>query len=190
MVLIRVYALGQLGYAKVASSRLVLTNFLPAASSTPAPSITIISPVTTNSTFSTRRATNRSCRNLPPLCNDAIGHHLAMTSSKNLISPWRIASSPLTTISSTMNKVKEQPLPSCAHAPTPQTTKRNKRFWILTVLAGMLLFTANFRSVLKATSWKPRMRCGKGRFYTKSTLHYTLPSGDKIPSVALGESVP
>jgi len=87
-----------------------------------------------------------------------------------------------------MNKVEEQPLPSYTHAPTPQATKRNKRFWVLVVLAGMLLFTANFRSVLKATSWKPRMGCGKGRFYTRPTSHYILPSGDKIPSVALGES--
>ena len=32
------------------------------------------------------------------------------------------------------------------------------------------------------------MGCGKGRFHTKPSSHYTLPSGDKIPSVALGES--
>lgn len=87
-----------------------------------------------------------------------------------------------------MSKVEEQPLPSYTHAPTPQTTKRNKRFWILAVLAGMLLFTVNFRGALKATSWKPHMGCGKGRFHTKPRLQYTLPSGDKIPSVALGES--
>jgi len=87
-----------------------------------------------------------------------------------------------------MNKVKEQALPSYTHAPAPQTTKRNKRFWILAVLAGMLLFIANFRSVLRATSWKRRIGCGKGRFYTNPTSHYILPSGDKIPSVALGKS--
>ena len=58
------------------------------------------------------------------------------------------------------------------------------------MLAGMLLFTANFRSVLKATSWESLMGCGKGRFYMTPTSYYTLPSGDKIPSVALGESVP
>lgn len=32
------------------------------------------------------------------------------------------------------------------------------------------------------------MGCAKGRFHTKPSSHYTLPSGDKIPSVALGES--
>ena len=32
------------------------------------------------------------------------------------------------------------------------------------------------------------MGCGKGRFHTKPSSHYTLPSGDKIPSVALGKS--
>jgi len=86
-----------------------------------------------------------------------------------------------------MNKVEEHPLPSYTHAPTSQTTKRNKRFWVLAVLAGMLIFTVNFRGALKATSWKPHMGCGKERFHTKPRSHYTLPSGDKIPSVALGE---
>ena len=87
-----------------------------------------------------------------------------------------------------MNKPEEQTLPSYIQAPPPQATKRNKRFWVLAVLAGMLLFTANFRSVLKVTSWNPRMGCGKGHFHTKPRSHYVLPSGDKIPSVALGGS--
>ena len=146
--------------------------------------------VVTNSTSSLNTLSNRSCRNLPLLCNDVIDHRPDRTSPKNPISPWQITSSPRTTITSAMSKVEQQLLSSYTNAPTPRATKRNRRFWILVVLAGMLLFTANFRSALKVTSWGPRMGCGKGRFYANPTSHYTLPSGDKIPSVALGESVP
>ena len=89
-----------------------------------------------------------------------------------------------------MGKVEEHPLPLHTHAPAPQITKRNRRFWLIAVMAGMLIFTTNFRSVLKTTSWKPHIGCGKGRLHTTPRSHYTLPSGDKIPSVALGEPEP
>ena len=89
-----------------------------------------------------------------------------------------------------MSKVEEQPLPSYTDSPIPKTAKRSKRFWLLAVLAGILTVTVNFRTVLKTTSWKPPMGCGKGRLHITPKSHYTLPSGDKIPSVALGGSPP
>ncbi|KAF9783169.1 NADP-dependent oxidoreductase domain-containing protein [Thelephora terrestris] len=54
----------------------------------------------------------------------------------------------------------------------------------------MLVFTVNFRGVLKATTWKPCAGFRKGSLHTKPKSHFTLPSGDTIPSVALGESAP
>jgi hypothetical protein len=89
-----------------------------------------------------------------------------------------------------MNKVKDQPLPSYSPASTQQTTKGNKRLWAFALLAGMLVFTVNFRGVLKATTWKPCAGFRKGSLHTKPRSHFTLPSGDTIPSVALGESAP
>ena len=83
-----------------------------------------------------------------------------------------------------MNKAKDQHLPSYTHAPTAKTTRWNKRFWVLATLAGMLVFAMNFRGVLEAASWKPHTGCRKSQ---KPRSHYTLPSGDQIPSVALGE---
>ena len=99
-----------------------------------------------------------------------------------MIASWR-----RTTTCPTMNKAEEEPLPPYTHTPTPQATKRNKRFWILVVLTGMLVFAVNFHGVLKTTSWRPHMGCGRGRLHTRPRSHYTLSSGDKIPSVALGE---
>ena len=101
-----------------------------------------------------------------------------------------LSSLPRTTISTPMNKAEEQHLPSHTHIPASQTTKRNNRFWLLTALAGVLIFVVNFRGVLKTTSWKPYMGCRKGHSHTPPKSHYTLPSGDKIPSVALGEPTP
>jgi hypothetical protein len=99
------------------------------------------------------------------------------------------SSSQTTIIYSSMGKVEDRPLPSYSHAPTPQATRGHKRLWAFALLAGMLVFTVNFRGVLKATTWKPcHAGYGNGRLHTKPVSHYTLPSGDKIPSVALGES--
>ena len=107
---------------------------------------------------------------------------------------WRrdliLFSLPRATTSTTMSKAEEQCLPSHTHIPAPQTTKRNNRFWLLTALAGVLIFVVNFRGVLKTTSWKPYMGCRKDHSHTPPKSHYTLPSGDKIPSVALGEPTP
>ena len=87
-----------------------------------------------------------------------------------------------------MDKVEDQHLPSHTHVHTPQTAKRSKRFWVFALLAGMFIVCVNLRSVLNGTSWKPPYTgCGKR---TKPRSHYTLPSGDKIPSVALGGATP
>jgi len=83
-----------------------------------------------------------------------------------------------------MDKVESQHLPP--YVPAPQTARRNKRLWIFGLLAGMLVISVNLHGVLKGTSWKPYAGCEKGRLHTKPRSHYTLPSGDKIPSVALG----
>jgi hypothetical protein len=83
-----------------------------------------------------------------------------------------------------MNKAKDQHLPSYTHPPAAKTTRWNKRFWVLAALAGILIFIVNARGVLEAASWKPHTGCRKS---PKPRSHYTLPSGDKIPSVALGE---
>lgn len=88
-----------------------------------------------------------------------------------------------------MDKVEDQHLHSYAPIPTTQAAKRSKRSWILGLLAGMLVIGGlNLCGVLKSTSWEPHTGCGKGRLHTKPASHYTLPSGDKIPSVALGGS--
>lgn len=83
-----------------------------------------------------------------------------------------------------MDKVEH--LPSYPHVTSPQTPTRNKRFWAFALLAGMLVLSVNLHSALKGTNWKPHTGCGKGRLHMKPRSHYTLPSGDKIPSVALG----
>ena len=88
-----------------------------------------------------------------------------------------------------MEKVEDQPLHSYTHAPTPQTTKRSERFWIITLLAGILVIGVNLPGVLKA-SWEAHAGCGKGHLKMKPRSHYTLPSGDKIPTVALGGFTP
>ena len=85
-----------------------------------------------------------------------------------------------------MNKVEGQPLPLHSHTPIPQTTKRNRQLWLIAALTGILIFATNFHGVFKTASWKPHIGCGK----STPASHYTLPSGDKIPSVALGESAP
>jgi hypothetical protein len=87
-----------------------------------------------------------------------------------------------------MGKIEDQHLPSYDHVPTTQAAKRNKRLWIFALLAGVLVVTVNLSGGLKGTSWKPHRGCGKGRLHTKPRSHYTLPSGDEIPSVALGEA--
>jgi len=90
-----------------------------------------------------------------------------------------------------MNKVEGQPLPTWhGHVPTPQTANRNRRLWLIAALTGILIFATNFRSVLETASWKPHIVYRKGRLDTTPRSHYTLPSGDKIPSVALGEPAP
>ena len=108
----------------------------------------------------------------------------------NSISLGRITFSPRTTISATMSKAVEHPLPLHTQAPTSHTAKRNRRFWLIAVFVGMTIFTTSFRSALKTTSWKPHIGCGKEQLHTTPRSHYTLPSGDKIPSVALGEPAP
>jgi len=87
-----------------------------------------------------------------------------------------------------MNKVEGQPLPTWhGHVPTSQTANRKRRFWLIAALTGILIFATNFRSALRTASWKPHIVCRKGRLDATPRSHYALPSGDKIPSVALGE---
>lgn len=128
--------------------------------------------------------------------------------SKGNIKPWssswgerfielktanhHFVSSSRTTTYSFMEKVEDQLLPSYAHVPTPQTAKRSKRltFWIFTLLAGVVVIGVNLRSGVQKGSWKSHTGCGKGHLRTNPRSYYTLPSGDKIPSVALGGSAP
>jgi diketogulonate reductase-like aldo/keto reductase len=73
-----------------------------------------------------------------------------------------------------MGQAEDQHLPSYSHVPNAQTKKLSSRplllsAWFSTFL--FILFGVNF--TFKVTSCKPQ-------------LHYTLPSGDRIPAVALG----
>ena len=88
---------------------------------------------------------------------------------------------------SPMDGAKSRLLPSHVHFATPQIAKRNKRFWIFALLAGMFLVGVGFRGVLRGPGRKPHTGCGKGHLHPNpNRSHYTLSSGDKIPSVALG----
>ena len=87
-----------------------------------------------------------------------------------------------------MDKVEDQHLPSHAHIPAPRTAERTKRLWIFALLTGVLVISANLRGALKGTSRKlPYTGCGK---HMKPRSHYALPSGDMIPTVALGGAPP
>ena len=91
-----------------------------------------------------------------------------------------------------MDKVEGQLSPSYEHFLIPQTTKWNEWFWIFAFLAAGTLVVAavNLRGVLKGARWRPHKGCGKGLIQAKPRSHYVLPSGDKIPSMALGRATP